>query len=98
MKILIALCFLLVQLGYGMDMEWSKTGHRTIGEVAQQHLSRKTKNALKKLLKGQSLALVSNYADEIKADRSFSKFGPWHYVNYPADKNTLRLHLVKKGI
>ncbi|MEQ9580802.1 MAG: S1/P1 nuclease [Arenibacter sp.] len=86
MKKLIALCFLLVQLGYGMDIEWSKTGHRTIGEVAQQHLSGKAKKALKKLLNGQSLALVSNYADEIKADRSFSKFGPWHYVNYPAEK------------
>ena len=43
MKKLIALCFLLVQLGYGMDIEWSKTGHRTIGEVAQQHLSGKAK-------------------------------------------------------
>tara|TARA_R110000868_G_scaffold37481_6_gene132615 strand:- start:13203 stop:13976 length:774 start_codon:yes stop_codon:yes gene_type:complete len=86
MKKITALCFLILQLGYGNDMEWSKTGHRTIGEVAQQHLSGKAKKAIKKLLDGQSLALVSNFADEIKADRSYSKYGPWHYVNYPADK------------
>ena len=86
MKVLLVICFCVVQLSYGNDMEWSKTGHRTIGEVAQQHLTGRTKKALKKLLNGQSLALVSNYADEIKADRSFSEFGPWHYVNYPPDK------------
>lgn len=86
MKGITILCLLIFQLGIGNDMEWSKTGHRTIGEVAEQHLSGRTKRAIKKLLKGQSLALVSIYADEIKADRSFSKFGPWHYVNYPSDK------------
>jgi len=86
MKKITALCLLILQLGYGNNMEWSKTGCRTIGEVAQQHLSGKAKKAIKKLLGGQSLALVSNFADEIKADRSYSKFGPWHYVNYPADK------------
>jgi hypothetical protein len=86
MKVLFTICFLIVQLSFGKNLEWSKTGHRTIGEVAQQHLTGKAKKALKKLLNGQGLALVSNHADEIKADRSFSKFGPWHYVNYPADK------------
>ena len=86
MKKMIFCCFLLMQISFGHEMEWSKTGHRTIGEVAQQHLSGKAKKALKKLLNGQSLASVSNFGDEIKADRSFSKFGPWHYVNYPMDK------------
>ncbi|MCM4173722.1 S1/P1 Nuclease [Arenibacter sp. TNZ] len=86
MNKIIALFFLMLQLGYSNDMEWSKTGHRTVGEVAQKHLSGKANRAIKKLLDGQSLALVSNFSDEIKSDRSFSKFGPWHYVNYPGDK------------
>ncbi|MBC8770350.1 S1/P1 nuclease [Arenibacter sp. BSSL-BM3] len=86
MKKIIALCFLMLQFGYGNNLEWSKTGHRTIGEVAQQHLSRKAKRAINSLLNGEGLALASNYADEIKADRSYAKFGPWHYVNFPADK------------
>ncbi|WP_026810185.1 S1/P1 nuclease [Arenibacter latericius] len=86
MKKIILSCLIMVQMSFANDMEWSKTGHRTIGEVAQQHLSGKTKRAITKLLDGQSLALVSNHADEIKSDRSYSKFGPWHYVNYPLDK------------
>ncbi len=77
---------MVVQLSFGNDMFWAKTGHRVIGEVAENYLNRKTKRAINSLLDGQSLALVANFADEIKADRSFSKFGPWHYVNFPADK------------
>lgn len=67
-------------------MVWSKTGHRTTGEVAQQHLSKKAAKAIDKLLNGKSLALVSTFGDDIKADREFKKFSAWHYVNFPADK------------
>lgn len=62
---------------------WGKTGHRITGYIAQNHLSGKAKRALNELLDGHSLAFVSTFADEIKADRSFSKFSAWHYVNYP---------------
>lgn len=86
MKQVCLLFFLAVQLSFGNDMFWAKTGHRVIGDVAQEYISGKTKRALKDLLNGESLASVANFADEIKADRSFSKFGAWHYVNFPADK------------
>ncbi len=62
---------------------WGKTGHRVTGEIAQNHLTGKAKRALDDLLNGQSLAFVSTFADDIKADRSYSKYSPWHYVNYP---------------
>lgn len=80
--------FLLLsfQFTFGNDMVWSKTGHRTTGEIAQRHLSRKAKKAIDKLLDGQSLALVSTFGDDIKADRQYKKFSAWHYVNFPADK------------
>ena len=65
---------------------WSKTGHRVIGEVAQEHLRDKARRAIKKLLNGQSLAAVSNFADEIKADSTYRKFSSWHYVNIPKGK------------
>ncbi|NHF61352.1 S1/P1 nuclease [Flavobacteriaceae bacterium TP-CH-4] len=86
MKKIVFLLFFLSQIGFANDGVWSKTGHRTIGEIAQQHLSRKARKAIGKLLEGQSLASVSNFADEIKADSTYRKFSAWHYVNYPADK------------
>ncbi|MGY5848658.1 S1/P1 nuclease [Salegentibacter sp. HM20] len=66
--------------------DWGKTGHRTTGEIAQQHLSNKAKKAIADLLDGHSLAYVANFADDIKSDPDYRKYGPWHYVNIDPDK------------
>lgn len=76
---------------------WSQKGHRVIGEVAQQHLNRKAKKAIKNLLGGRSLASVSNFGDEIKADTSFRKFSAWHYVNIPPGKKYADIKPNKNG-
>ncbi|WP_222983631.1 S1/P1 nuclease [Flagellimonas meishanensis] len=81
MKKTILVILLLPLLSYANY--WGKTGHRVTGDIAEQHLTGKAKRALKDLLDGHSLAFVSTYADEIKADHSFSKYSAWHYVNYP---------------
>ncbi len=64
---------------------WGKTGHRVTGHIAEKHLTKKARKAISKLLDGHSLAFASTYADEIKSDRKYSSFTPWHYVNYPLD-------------
>lgn len=86
MKYLIIVFFLFSSLIYSNTPVWGKTGHRVVGEVAQKYLSGKAQRKIKKLLRGQSLAAVSTYADEIKSDQKYSGFSPWHYVNFPADK------------
>ncbi|MEX0290357.1 MAG: S1/P1 nuclease [Flavobacteriaceae bacterium] len=80
------LIFFICQITYANPPFWSKTGHRVIGEVAQQYLKGKAKRAIKDLLDGQSLAAVANFADEIKADSTFRRFSAWHYVNFPANE------------
>ena len=62
---------------------WGPTGHRTVGKIAEKHLKKSVKCKIEKILNGESLAFVSTYADEIKSDRSYSKFYTWHYVNFP---------------
>lgn len=93
MKIIFLLgCFLLFlhpPAEVTMPSEWSKTGHRVIGSVAQNHLNRKARKAIEKILKGETLAEVANYADAIKSDRAYSGFSPWHYVNFPSDERYL---------
>lgn len=69
-----------------IPMFWGKTGHRVVGEIAQRHLTKKAQNAISQLLNGQSLAMVSTFADDIKSDKRFRKYDPWHYVNFPLDK------------
>ncbi len=86
MKKTIFLWLICLQFGLAATPYWSKTGHRVTGEIAQRHLSKKARKALSKLLDGQSLAAVSNYADEIKSDDRYKDFYTWHYVNLPLDK------------
>ncbi len=83
---IIALFLLSCSLLQASEFVWGKTGHRTTGAIAEQYLSRKAKKEINKLLDGQSLALVATYADDIKSDKKYRSFGPWHYVNVPFDK------------
>jgi hypothetical protein len=85
MKHLTFILFFVVSISYG-NVFWGKTGHRVVGEVATENLSGSAKRKIRKILKGQSLAFVSTYADEIKSDRRYKEFSPWHYVNFPFGK------------
>lgn len=81
------LCLLMAPLwAWSSPPFWSRTGHRVIGEVAQEHLSRRARKAILQILEGEGLAEVANYGDAIKSDTAYRKFSPWHYVNFPADK------------
>ena len=85
MRLLICIAILFTTITAQAD-DWGKTGHRVTGEVAEQYLSKKARKAIDKLLDGQSLALVANYADDINSDDAYRSYGPWHYVNVPFDK------------
>lgn len=76
---------------------WGPTGHRATGEIAEKHLTRRAKRKIEKLLQGESLAFVSTYADEIKSDRNYRKFYPWHYINMPLDGNYVEANKNPKG-
>lgn len=64
------------------DLYWGQTGHRVVGEIAYQNLTKRAKRNLEKLIGKEGLAILSTYADEIKSDRKYDQFGPWHYVNF----------------
>ena len=65
--------------------DWGATGHRVVGEIADQYLKNSTKRKIKKLLNRESLAFTSTFADEIKSDRRYDKFFTWHFINMPFD-------------
>jgi hypothetical protein len=70
---------------YANGQEWGATGHRTVGAIAQEHLNKSAEKKIEKLLKGESLALVSTFGDDIKSDKRFKHLDPWHYINMPFD-------------
>lgn len=69
---------------------WDQNGHRIVGLIAEKHLTEKAKKEINNLLKGESLALVSTWADEIKSDASWDHTHSWHYVNFAAGE---KIHL-----
>ncbi len=80
---LIVIIFVTFFQGNAAEYDWGKTGHRTIGKIAEGYLKGKTKRKIAELLNGQSLALVSTFGDDIKSDKQYDKFYTWHYINMP---------------
>lgn len=66
--------------------DWGKTGHRVIGQIAQDNLTPQARGAINLLLGGETLATASTYADEIRSNPDYDGFAIWHYVNLPLDK------------
>lgn len=85
MRFIITFLVFLVAFTAQAD-DWGKTGHRATGAIAEQYLNKKARKAIAQLLDGESLALVSTYADDIKSDTLYRAYGPLHYVNIPFDQ------------
>lgn len=79
LKLLVALLLLQPVTALG----WGQTGHRVVGEIAQQHLSRKARKAVQRILGPTSMAMVSTWMDDIKSDRSYDYMRDWHWVTIP---------------
>jgi len=77
----ILLMFLAIQAS-----SWGLTGHRVVGEIAEQYLTKKASKEIKKILGTESLADVANWMDFIKSASSYDYMGPWHYCTIPDGK------------
>ena len=66
---------------------WGVTGHRVVAEIAQNHLSKKAKKELHKLIGRETLAFWANWPDFIKSDttHAWDHASKWHYVNMPGN-------------
>ncbi|MDX1546107.1 MAG: S1/P1 nuclease [Rhodothermales bacterium] len=59
---------------------WGATGHRIVGEIAQQYLTDEARRGLHALVADTSLAQLSTWADEIRSDPAYDCASTWHYV------------------
>jgi hypothetical protein len=60
---------------------WGTLGHRISGQIAESYLTPKARAAVHAILGNESLALASNWADNIKSDPAYSYLSPWHYID-----------------
>ncbi len=66
-----------------LSLAWGPTGHRVTGWIAEQHISKKVKKELTRILGDQSLAMASTWMDEIRSDSSYDYTSDWHWVTIP---------------
>lgn len=70
-------------------LAWGQLGHRTIGELAEERISGKTRAEIELILGEEDLAEASTWADEQRSnpDAFWQKeAGPYHYVTVPESK------------
>ncbi|HEY4289310.1 MAG TPA: S1/P1 nuclease [Puia sp.] len=79
-NVLLAIAFLSVSI---LLVSWGVTGHRTVGKIAENHLTANAKTAVHDLLGAETLADVSTWADEVRNEPAYKMTGSWHYINLP---------------
>ncbi len=60
-------------------MGWGQIGHRIVGEIATANLKPCVEKKLSAILQGESLAMCSTWMDEVKSDKAYDHWDPWHY-------------------
>lgn len=78
----VALLSLMSVNGYG----WGQKGHDTTCAIAQNHLSKKARKAITKLLDGKSIVYWSNWLDNASNSPEYAYSKTWHYKNVDADQ------------
>ncbi len=77
----ITLFFSVVTLSTAVG--WGQTGHRTVGQLAEWHLDRRTMKNISRVLGPTSLAMVSTWMDDIRSDSTYDYTNTWHWVTVP---------------
>lgn len=84
MKIARVISGLLLIASCEQALGWGQNGHRIVGQIANDHLTKTTQKAIQPLLGGDLLAEVSTWADEMRsAPEDFwqKESSRWHYIN-----------------
>lgn len=79
----VAVAFLFILSGSTPALSWGPTGHRVVGAIAEQYLTRKVRARLAKILDGQSLAIAATWMDEVRSDSAYDHMVDWHWVTIP---------------
>ena len=75
--------FLFLYLPF-CSIAWGVLGHRIVGQIADNYLTKNTKREIFKILGNESVAIASNWPDFIKSDPAYKYLDIWHYINLKA--------------
>lgn len=73
----------LILMVQAQSLGWGQIGHRTIGLIAEWHLTKQAYKKISKILGPASLAMSSTWMDEIRSDSTYDYTYTWHWVTIP---------------
>lgn len=65
-------------------LAWGQKGHDVTCEIAERHLDRGARKAVKRLLEGKSMVYWSNWLDNASHTDEYAYTKTWHYKNVEA--------------
>lgn len=83
MKKLLFFLVLFIQFLPQDSYSWGQTGHRVVGQIAYNHLTKKARKNVKKVLGNESMAMASFWMDNVKSDDSYDYQYDWHFATIP---------------
>jgi hypothetical protein len=66
-----------------IGFSWGATGHRVVGQVAMNHMSKKANKNVLVALGTEDVAMVANWMDFIKSESDKRHMNAWHYCSIP---------------
>lgn len=78
-----------------MGLSWGQTGHRVVGQVAMNHMSKKANKNVLVALENEDVAMVANWMDFVKSESDKRYMSPWHYCTI--SDSTDYTHAPEKG-
>lgn len=96
-KIIIAAMSAIMLLSSTSAFGWGQKGHDVVAAIAEQHLTKKARKAISKILDGKSIVYYSSWMDNIQNspywENGYNKTKTWHYAN--VDKGKTYQSMVK---
>lgn len=83
MKLVLLLFVFLLPTHISYDDKWGQTGHRVVGDIAEQYLTDKAEKAVRRVLGHESMAIAGTWMDEIRSDSTYDYTNDWHWVTIP---------------
>lgn len=76
---------------------WGKIGHRVVGQIAYEHLTKKAKKNIQTVLIKEQLGMIGNYMDFIRSNPKYDHMAPWHYCTIPDGQTYADITVPEEG-
>jgi len=84
MKIAILIFSALFLFNYSShSSKWGQIGHYVTGEIAEYHMTEKTRERVNEILGNVSIPLATVWMDDIRSDPSYDYTNTWHWATIP---------------